>query len=202
MSIVDFEDEFGLTEADADGPGDTPRSRIVLGLDLSSTATGICEEAGLFKDDDADSATFTCAPTGDLLTRARAMRHSVKEATKYGLDLVVMEGIGTRFVQTAIAIATVHALVLDAIADDCRILHVSPAQLKKWATGKGNADKTAMLLAAKRGGWRDPEGATDDQADAWWLWTIGHAVLGTWKVPETEYRTKVLADLTGANATA
>ena len=157
----------------------------VIGLDLSSTSTGICHR---------DGYTTTTAPKGDLLHRARRMRHDAVIATVAG-DLVVIEAIATRHVQTAIAIATVHALVLDAIADTRHILMVSPASLKKFATAKGNSNKTAMLLAAKRDGWIDPPGATDDQADAWWLWVLGHATTGRWHVTETKYRTDVIASL-------
>lgn len=169
----------------------------VLALDLSSTATGICEDVsnlGILGEP-GTGWTATHAPKGDLLTRARSMRNTAESYAR-NHDLVVIEAIGTAYVGTAIAIATVHALVLDAIADDHRILVVSPKELKKWATGKGNADKTAMLLAAKRSGWVDPPGATDDQADAWWLWTIGHATRGLWKVPETAYRAEVLDAIT------
>jgi len=166
----------------------------VLGLDLSSTATGICCEPGIFGH---ERQTWTISPKGALLYRARQMRTSAKIAAQEPTaDLVVVEAIATRHTQTAIAIATVHALVLDAIADDYRVLTVSPAELKKFATGKGNADKTAMLLAAKREGWIDPPGATDDQADAWWLWVLGHAALGTWHVPQTAYRTAVIDGIT------
>jgi Holliday junction resolvasome RuvABC endonuclease subunit len=163
---------------------------LVIAMDLSSTSTGLC-----WDDDTDEGTTLTWAPKGNLLTRARVMRDNARDGLRFNPDLVVIEAIATRHTQTAIAIAYVHALVLDAIADHVPVLAVSPAALKKWATGKGNADKTAMLLAAKREGWQDPLGATDDQADAWWLWTLGHATEGTWKVPETAYRRAVLADL-------
>jgi hypothetical protein len=163
---------------------------VIVGLDLSSTATGIC----------VDGVTWTVAPKGTLLERARVMRSAAYEAC-HGVDLVVVEAIGTRFVGTAIAIATVHALTLDRL-DQCghEVLTVAPNQLKKWATGKGNADKTAMVTAAMRAGWDAPDDCTDDQADAWWLWTIGCAVKGEPVVTMTGYREALLAELGAAVA--
>jgi Holliday junction resolvasome RuvABC endonuclease subunit len=164
----------------------------VIAMDLSSTSTGVCIDS---EDGSGEGITLTWAPKGNLLTRARVMRDNARDGLRFNPDVVVIEAIATRHTQTAIAIGYVHALVLDAISDHVPVITVSPASLKKWATGKGNADKTAMLLAAKREGWQDPPGATDDQADAWWLWALGHATEGTWKVPETAYRRAVLSDL-------
>jgi Holliday junction resolvasome RuvABC endonuclease subunit len=165
-----------------------------LALDLSSTATGICE---------TDGTTWTFKPKGTLLARAQATRAAVVVLLEPWPDTVVLEAIGTRHTNTAIAIATVHALVRDAIDDapvNPDIILVPPAKLKKWATGKGNADKTTMVTAAMRAGWDAPADATDDQADAWWLWTIGEALGGTWRVPETAYRAEVLDGLREALA--
>jgi Holliday junction resolvasome RuvABC endonuclease subunit len=167
---------------------------MIVGLDLSSTATGIC----------VDGVTWTVAPKGTLLERARATRHMILD--RVAMDhprLVVMEAIGTRFVGTAIAIATVHALVLDSLDDwGVPILMVAPNQLKKWATGTGNADKTAMVTSAMRAGWDAPENCTDDQADAWHLWSIGCAVRGEPVVTMTGYRETLLAELRSAESPA
>lgn len=159
----------------------------VLALDLSSTATGVADDGG----------TRTWKPKGDLHTRARQMAAWVDDMVQADRpDRVLVEAIGTRHVQTAIAIATVHALVLDALHHHELVpLAVSPALLKKWATGKGNVDKTAMVTSAMKAGWNAPDDATDDQADAWWLWTIGRALLGQWDVPQTVYRTDVINTL-------
>lgn len=157
----------------------------VLALDLSSTSTGVCID----NDEEEWCNTLTWAPKGALLARARIMRDNAREGLRFTPDLVVIEGIATRHTQTAIAIGFVHALVLDAISDHVKVLTVSPAALKKFATGKGNADKDAMLVAAIRAG---SECDTNDQADAFWLWSLGHATLGEWKVPQTAYRTAVL----------
>ena len=48
-----------------------------------------------------------------------------------------------------------------------------------------------------KAGWPADDGAGDDEADAWWLWTIGKALVGDWVVPETNYRRDILDDLRG-----
>jgi Holliday junction resolvasome RuvABC endonuclease subunit len=47
------------------------------------------------------------------------------------------------------------------------IVVIPPGQLKKYATGKGTADKTAMAVALQRRA--DIELGDDNQVDAWWL---------------------------------
>jgi Holliday junction resolvasome RuvABC endonuclease subunit len=153
----------------------------VVGLDPSSTATGIC----------AAGITLTVTAKGDLLTRARAMRDEVRHWCTPTPDLVVIEAIGTRHVQTAIAIATVHALVLDQL-DNIPVQMVAPAVLKRWATGNGNANKDAMFIAAIRAG---SSCETNDEADAWWLYALGEATRDVWVIPHTEYRHTVLNTL-------
>ena len=167
---------------------------VVIGLDLSSTATGVATDVG----------TSTIKPKGTLHARARAIAVEVSRVVlARSRPLVVMEAIGTRHVQTAIAIATVHALVRDRLHDiGIEPVEVPPAVLKKWATGKGNSDKTAMILSATRAGWDAPEGATDDQADAWWLYTIGCAITGRSHVSQTVLRTAIVADLFAHHGTA
>jgi Holliday junction resolvasome RuvABC endonuclease subunit len=50
------------------------------------------------------------------------------------------------------------------------------ATLKKFATGKGNAEKGAMILAAKVK-WPDATIEDDNEADARWLWQYAHDTL-------------------------
>lgn len=160
----------------------------VRGLDLSSTSTGVCHPAG---------NTVTIAPKGDMMARCRRIRNAISEFAP--VDLTVIEAIGTNQIQAAIAAATVHALVLDDMPGE-DVLMVTPSQLKKWATGKGGGagtDKVAIALKAQAAGWRPHPESGDDEADAWWLWTIGMAVTGVWVVDGVKYRTDLLELLTG-----
>jgi hypothetical protein len=150
---------------------------VVLALDLSSTRTGICMNG--------EVSTFT-PPKGTLLDRARATRGEIVGYASY-VDLIVIEAIGTRMINTAIALATIHALVLDELYG-ASIQMVAPADLKKFATGKGNADKDTVMLAASK---LEPKITNNDEADAWWLWAMGCWLTGNPFI-ETAYRRAVI----------
>lgn len=127
----------------------------VAGLDLSLTATGVALP---------DGSTFTVrtnAKDGDrrLLQIVAALPVA---------DLAVIEGMGRFPGNTGQIIAMVHGAVRTALMDaGVPYVIVSPATLKAYATGRGNADKAAMILAAyKRSG---TEFTDDNQADAAWL---------------------------------
>lgn len=154
----------------------------VIGLDLSLTRTGIC-----LPDGTTQHIVGPKAP--DLYGRAYGM---VDELSHWLLpaDLVVIEAIGTRFIQTAISLAYVHCLT-DGLLADTRVVKIAPSRLKVWATGKGNADKHAMTVAAIRNGWAcdSNEGTTDDEADAFHLYCLGKQLVGEPVVPATKYRT-------------
>lgn len=158
----------------------------VLALDLSSTRTGIC----------LDGTVGTITPgKGTVLDRARGTRAHVADiCARNQPDLIVIEAIGTRMVNTVIALATVHALVLDRI-DGHRIQMVSPAELKKYATGKGNADKDTVMLAAAK---LCPTITNNDEADAWWLWAIGMHLLEAPAFVPTVVRMAVVGKLAAA----
>lgn len=165
---------------------------MILGLDLSSTATGVCLDgvARVFKPD----------AKGDLIARARDIADHLNDEYRLAdIDLVVVEAIGTRMVNAAIALATVHAVVIDTIRYDNRwrvpVVTVPPAALKKFATGRGNADKVQMAMAAQRCGYSGPE--NDNAIDAWWLWAIGaYDPYGqTSSVPATVARAAVVDSL-------
>jgi Holliday junction resolvasome RuvABC endonuclease subunit len=157
---------------------------VVLGLDLSSTRTGICANG--------EVASYT-PPKGPLLERARATASHIREWAVTA-DLIVIEAIGTRMINTAIALATVHAITLDRIDGCCPIQMVAPADLKKFATGRGNADKDTVMLAAAK---LEPAIANNDEADSWWLWAIGCGLVDRVTLPGA-YRQAVVDKLRAA----
>ena len=74
--------------------------------------------------------------------------------------------------------------VIEIHCHDCRIDYkgYSPGEIKKYATGKGNASKDVMLAAARER-WRDIDVIDDNHADALWLLDLaekefGHPTLG------------------------
>lgn len=142
-----------------------PRPRV-LGLDLSLTATGYALP-------DGQTGTFKGPWKGDW--RLVAIKTAVGGHAD-SIDLAVLEGPVVRS-SAAVSIGMVHGAVRMVLMElGIPYVVIPPATLKAYATGKGNADKTAMAIAAlKRAG---REFADDNQTDAFWLWCAGLDWLG------------------------
>lgn len=142
---------------------DTPR---VIGLDLSMTGTGIAYSNG-------DTRTIRPKRTGDA--RLTEIRDHVAEALAM-CSLAVIEDLPTHAKSAGIT-GMVHGVVRALLTENLvPYALIAPATLKAFATGKGNADKTAMTLALyKRAG---IEASDDNQVDAWWLRAAGMQHLG------------------------
>lgn len=149
----------------------------VVGLDLSLTATGYANDVG--------AGTLGAAGRKGCARLALLRDLAILECRD--ADLVVLEGY-------AFAARNSHAHALGELGGVIRLaLHerrvpfvdVPPASLKKYATGKGNANKGEMLAAAIRR--LDYDGASDNEADALWLRAMGMDALGCppVKLPET-----------------
>jgi Holliday junction resolvasome RuvABC endonuclease subunit len=146
--------------------GSTSRIPNIIGLDLSIAAPGFA---------DINGATHTVklkASLGDRRLNDIA-REAVRLATghPWRTDLAVIEDLPTHAHGAGIT-GMVHGAVRAALNDlGVPYVTVPPASLKKYATGKGNADKTAMAIAAlKRFGL---EFADDNCCDAYWLRAMG-----------------------------
>jgi Holliday junction resolvasome RuvABC endonuclease subunit len=150
----------------------------VIGLDLSLTGTGIAYI-------DGRTATIkTRTADGDL--RLKAIVDAVTDATAEGAEFVVIEDLPTHAHSAGITGMVHGAVRLSLIKEHVPYVLVPAATLKAYATGKGNADKTAMALAAfKRG---SVEFADDNQCDAWWLRVAGLDLFGTpvFPLPEAQ----------------
>lgn len=140
----------------------------VVGLDLSMTATGVALH---------DGATLTIKPKGkgdDRLIGLRdALAYMVADA-----ELAVIEDMPARLqANAAKAVGFVHGTVRTLLLDlGVPYAVVPPATLKAYATGKGNADKTAMAIAALKRA--DIEFGDDNECDAAWLRWAGLDWLG------------------------
>lgn len=143
-----------------------PRPLRVVGLDLSITAPGIALADGTTK------TIKTNSKDGD-----RRIQHIVDEVglalgentdgTGDGVDLVAIEDLPTHAKAAGITGMVHGAVRLRLIDFGTPYVLITPATLKAYATGKGNADKTAMAIAAlKRAGREFPD---DNQCDAAWL---------------------------------
>lgn len=176
-----------------DKTGATPVTHppAVIGLDLSMTCVGICLP-------DGTTEHVRSNTSGTLHDRATHLRDELRPWLAPGADLFVVEAIGTRFVQTAISMAYLHCMIDDVLNCE-RVVKVPPASLKRFATGRGNADKHMMTIAAIRSGWTSDEGSTHDEADAWWLWALGRHVLAAPVVGDTAYRRAEIDKLRAAS---
>lgn len=143
----------------------------VIGLDLSLTATGVADSDG----------TRTLKPVVGLAGMARlaAFRNALLAACE-GADLVVVEGysFGTKGqASRAHSLGELGGVVRLALFE-ARIPYADcpPASLKRYGTGKGNANKGQMLEAAAKRSGLDFAG-DHNRADAWWLRQMGMAWL-------------------------
>lgn len=164
------------------------RQPYAIGVDLSYTSTGIAWPGTV--------DTFTTKPEDgtDIIRAAHIRNHVVAHATD--ATIIAIEN-GVHRSHNAFRAGILHGIVREGLAllegPKRSVLLVPPAALKKYATGRGNANKTEMVVAA-----RDClgyDGTDDNEADALWLRAIGEHVLGSPVADATAYRTKVLESL-------
>ncbi len=106
--------------------------------------------------------------SGMRLVRLRAKLETVYNAL--GVHLLVFEAARNLRFGNAVRSNAEFQAVVKLWAHDRGVEYkgYSPKQIKKFATGKGTASKTAMLAAAKTK-WPDLEIIDDNHADALWL---------------------------------
>lgn len=158
----------------------------VLAFDLSLTATGVAHT-------DGRPDTLKCRHTG--MERLAWFREQVTGLVLAERpEVVVVEGysFGSHDAGSR-AIGELGGVVRLALWDlvACHV-DVAPKSLKKFATGKGNAPKDSVMLAAARHGFA---GDDNNAADAFWLrqMALYHYEFGD--VPTTSYRTDAVANV-------
>lgn len=149
----------------------------IVGLDLSLTATGICDERG---------ARFHKT---DL--RGMERLNDILDAVIWAVvssDLVVIEGYSYGSANQAHQLGELGGIIRHYLhTSRMAYVDVPPSTLKKFATGKGNAGKPDMLAAAIRAGYEGPN--DDNCVDAWWLRILGLYKYGRcWGDTHTVYR--------------
>jgi crossover junction endodeoxyribonuclease RuvC len=152
----------------------------VIGLDLSLASTGVAGNAG----GGWVARIRTQASTEPAqLARLRWIRGAVMDYVRHA-DLVMVEGLAMASTTGRhLTRAGLWHMVMDRIdAAGIPWSEVSPGTLKRYATGKGNASKDAVLAAVVR---RFPavEVTNADQADALVLAAMGADHLGHPLVP-------------------
>lgn len=144
-----------------------------LGLDLSLTSTGYAVV-------DAHGATTI----GRIRTTARGPQRllEIRNAITHLLrtrnpGLVAVEGYAYGRINQAAALGELGGVTRLALHERAiPYLDIPPSTLKRYATGKGNAAKEAVLASAiTRLGYA---GSSLDEADALWLAHIAAAVAG------------------------
>lgn len=170
----------------------------VVGVDLSLTATGVASiETWRGGIDEALNVlppkvtVIKSAPDGDTLhsrfIRMEAIAASVVGWCK-GADLVAIEGPsfasqgGSSWDRAGLWWWVVS--ILQTL--ETPVAEVPPTVLKKWATGKGQAKKTAVAVAISRM-WPEVATQDDNDSDALCLATMGAQQLNAIKPPVGGY---------------
>ncbi len=156
-----------------------PARPEVLGVDLSITSTGL---AGPGWTDTIRPPKKAC-----IHERMDVVVSTLKDRYLAGVDLVVVEGLAMAAHDTNRQIAGLNWIVRRELwKRRVPFASVPPMTLKAFATGKGNSDKAAMVLAtARRFPWFD---GGEDESDAVWLMAAGRERLGApvVELPQTQ----------------
>lgn len=141
----------------------------VIGIDPSITATGLCDAQGRL------SVAGGPAYMGDR--RLVVIEHAVQNIIDAGMpDLAVIEFLPQHMKAagiTGMVQGIIRARLLKSLVP---YVTVTPSTLKKYATGRGDADKPDMRMALyKRAG---IDVRSNDMVDAWWLRAAGLEVIG------------------------
>lgn len=149
---------------------------IVVALDLSLTSSGWAYNDA---DGDIQFGTFKPGPKRRGGERLIWIRDQINGLFGEDFDLLVIEELppSTRFAGNQSGVAELHGVMkADLFLQKLGATYINVAKVKKYATGKGNADKPAMLSAAiQRLGYT---GSSGDEVDALWMLHMGLDHLG------------------------
>ncbi len=139
----------------------------ILALDLSLTATGYCL--------DGESGVIRVKSKG--MQRLWDIRHRIVPMAD-NADVLVLEGysFGSQG-RSVYQIGELGGVIrFAAFVTGTTTVEVAPSTLKKFATGRGNSPKDAMIAAAiRRFGF---EGSDNNEADAFLLWCMARHAYG------------------------
>lgn len=157
----------------------------VLGLDVSLAATGVAELRHVPDSPAPWGSSVHTVPTAKLVDGSADLLRRFEYLASYlsphirQADLVVIEG-------PAYATKTSHAhsvagawwsVYRQAHRAGVSIMEIPPTVLKRYATGRGNADKASVIVGTCRM-WPDVNLTDGNQADALVLASIGAHALG------------------------
>jgi hypothetical protein len=157
--------------------GGTPVTPVILALDLGQrTGWAVRNRDGAIASGVQEFRPGRFEGGGMIWLRFRAWLHEIDE-TSGGVGIVVFEEVRRHLGTTAGHIYGGHLAHLTAWAEASRIPYqgVPVGTIKRHVTGKGNADKQAVIDAIRRLGFHP---ADDNEADALALlnWAISHGL--------------------------
>jgi Holliday junction resolvasome RuvABC endonuclease subunit len=153
----------------------------VAGLDLSITETGLVVSG--FGSGLANVHTIKSREPRDW--RLVEIRREVR-ALLDGAELALLEDLPVHVKASGIT-GMVQGVVRVELMDlGIKYGLVVPATLKKYATGRGNATKPDMAVAAHKRA--EMEFRNDNECDAWWLWVMAndHADQAVFTLPKDQ----------------
>lgn len=168
-----------------------PIDGYVAGIDPSLTGTAVVVGG----QDGHAAREFTSKPSGQGLRRRLARFHTLvnevdKMLAEWAPELVLIEGYSfSSKGQMQLDRIEFGGLLRDRLASTVpNVVEVTPASLKKFATGRGNASKAEVVSALThryRSSFR-----TDNEADAYGLWQLGLCIAGQ-VTPQTKQQDDV-----------
>ncbi len=172
----------------------------VIGIDASLAGTGICSIL-LAGEETHVSKTITASGDSRGVDRLIDIRDQICQicSVPSRADLVVIEGYAHDRGNRAHYMGELGG-VLRVLLTELKIkwVEVAPAQVKKFATGKGNASKEVVAVGVYKK-WR-MEFPDNNQCDAYVLARIGAALCGRPGEPLRDYQMEVIAALQGKKA--
>lgn len=174
---------------------------MIVGIDFSLTATGVCS----LTDGEAECVTITSRKEHEWWEFPRRVE---------GIALDIEAWLGREHEPTLVIETPAFAaksssldrmfggwwLLVETLMTACLYappILVTPGQLKKFATGNGNAPKDAVMLAVARS-YPEVNVTDNNQTDALTLAAIGAAVMGEpFTKTLTKAQEKIVADIRG-----
>lgn len=147
-------------------------SLSILAVDLSLTATGYACGSGL---SDLDVGTIKTTLRG--WERIRFIRKAIMQRARC-VDLVIAEGYSFGSPGRLVYAGELGGIIrYELFERGIPFVDVPPATLKKYSTGKGNAKKIDMVVAAReRFGFT--HSTDDNECDAYLLWAMARQAYG------------------------
>jgi crossover junction endodeoxyribonuclease RuvC len=169
-----------IREADCQGAPLTASPSPVLGIDFSLTGCGVAISNGTMLTEFDVRSKPTTKDVAAMLARFRKLCAPIVEAAAlHRPRLVVIEGLsfGSKG-GAAFDRAGARWMLLDRLEPHVgMIVECAPSTLKKFACGRGNGDKTAVVSALANRYGRSFN--SDDAADAFALAQLGLCLVGS-----------------------